>query len=122
MAQDAPGTDSRTASAAESADSVPKLVSELWELVLAYFKQETLQPLRRLVRFVLIGVPGAVLTATGTAVLLLAALRLLQVRTGGTFRGHMSPLPYVITAATGVAVAGAAVAAILAGRSRRARG
>ena len=105
-----------------SRDSVPKLVSELWDLVLAYFRQETLQPLRGLVRFVALGVPGAILASVGLAVLLLGALRLLEVHTGGTFQGNMSALPYVITAATGVAIAGGAAVAIVSGRSRRARG
>jgi len=103
-------------------ESVPKLVGELWELVLAYLKQETLQPLRGLVRFVALGIPGAVLAAVGLVVLLLAALRLLQVHTGGTFHGNMTALPYVITAATGVVVAAVAGMAIVSGRSRRARG
>ena len=100
-------------------ESLPKLAGELWDLVVAYIKQETLQPLRGLVRFVALGVPGAILAAVGLVVLLLAALRVLQVDTGSTFQGNMSALPYVITAGTGVAVAGAAVGAIAAGRSRR---
>jgi len=103
-------------------ESVPKLVSELWDLVLAYLRQETLQPMRGLARFVVLGVPGALLASIGLAVLLLGALRLLQVHTGSTFGGNMSALPYVITAATGVVVAAAAGAAIVSGRSRRPRG
>ena len=114
--------ESRPSSAGRSEESVPKLVNELWELVLAYLRQETLQPLRGLGRFVALGIPGAILASVGLAVLLLGALRLLQVHTGGTFQGNMSALPYVITAATAVAVAGAAGAAIVSGRSRRTRG
>ena len=101
---------------------VPQLVGELWELVVAYLKQETIEPLKGLGRFLGFGVPGAVLSALGLAVLLLAALRVLQTKTGSTFSGNLTALPYVITAATGMAVAALAVVAIVSGRSRRARG
>lgn len=101
---------------------VPKLVGELWELVVAYLKQETLEPLKGLGKFLGWGIPGAVLSALGLAVLLLAALRVLQTRTGSTFAGNLTELPYVITAATGIAVAALAGVAIVSGRSRKARG
>jgi hypothetical protein len=55
-------------------------------------------------------------------VLLLAALRVLQTETGSTFAGNLTPLPYVIIAATAIAVAALAGVAIVSGRSRRARG
>lgn len=101
---------------------VPQLVSELKDLVLTYLKQETIQPLKGVGRFVGFGVPGAILAAVGVAVLLLAALRVLQTETGSTFSGNLTPLPYVITAATGMAVAALAGVAIVAGRARKARG
>ena len=102
-------------------ESVPRLVSELWELVVAYLKQETVQPLRGLGGFVAFGFPGAILSAAGLAVLLLAALRVLQTETGTTFSGDRTALPYVITAAAGVAVVGLAGLAIVSGRSRKGR-
>lgn len=101
---------------------VPELVSELKDLVVTYFKQETIEPLKGLGRFVGFGIPGAVLAAVGLAVLLLAALRVLQTETGSTFQGNLTPLPYVITAATGIAVAALAGVAIVSGRARKARG
>lgn len=101
---------------------VPKLVGELWELVVAYLKQETIEPLKGIGKFVGWGIPGAVLSALGLAVLLLAALRVLQTQTGSTFSGDLTELPYVITAATGMALAALAGVAIVSGRSRKARG
>ena len=101
---------------------VPQLVGELWELVVAYLKQETVEPLKGIGKFLGWGIPGAVLSALGLAVLLLAALRVLQTKTGSTFSGNLTELPYVITAATGIAVAALAGVAIVSGRSRKARG
>jgi hypothetical protein len=96
------------------------MVGELWELVVAYLKQETIEPLKGIGKFLGFGVPGAVLAALGLAVLLLAALRVLQTKTGSTFAGNLTPLPYVIIAATAIAVAALAGVAIVSGRSRRA--
>lgn len=101
---------------------VPQLISELRDLVVSYFKQETIEPLKGLGKFLGFGIPGAVLAALGLAVLLVAALRVLQTDTGSTFHGNLTALPYVITAATGIVVAALAGVAIVAGRSRRARG
>ncbi|HET6811445.1 MAG TPA: hypothetical protein VFH50_10590 [Acidimicrobiales bacterium] len=100
---------------------VPQLVGELWELVVAYLKQETIEPLKGIGKFLALGIPGAVLSALGLAVLLLAVLRVLQTRTGSTFTGNLTALPYVITAATAIAVAALAGVAIVSGSSRKAR-
>ena len=73
-------------------------VTELYELVLAYFKQETLDPVKSLGRFVGFGVAGALLFGFGTAMVLLGALRALQTETGSTFQGSLSWAPYAIVA------------------------
>ena len=82
---------------------------EFVDLVVAYAKQETLGPLRGLGRFLAAGVGGSVALAVGLPLLLLALLRALQTETGSTFQGNLSWLPYLITAAAALAVAGLAV-------------
>lgn len=92
---------------------------ELTALVVGYLKQETLGPLRGLVRFVLYGVVGAVALSGGTTLLLIALLRLLQGETGGTFGGDRSWLPYLITAVAAAGALGVAAWRIVSGPSRR---
>lgn len=87
-------------------------------LVIAYLKQETLDPLRQMGRFVLFGVVGSVAIALGTGTLLLAVLRVLQTETGA-FHGNLSWLPYLIVAALALAVVGLAAWRITAGPAER---
>ena len=100
-------------------EPLPKLVTQLWELSIAYLKQETIGPLGGLGRFLGFGAIGALLAAVGTSVLLVAVLRVLQTETGTTFQGNLTPLPYVITAGTGLMVATVAALTVVSGRSRR---
>jgi hypothetical protein len=76
--------------------SLPTLVSELWDLVRAYAKQETVQPLKGIGRFVAFGLAGSVLLGTGLVLLALGGLRALQTETGTTFGGNWSWAPYLI--------------------------
>ncbi|HET9732899.1 MAG TPA: hypothetical protein VFP54_09520 [Acidimicrobiales bacterium] len=99
-------------------EGVPALASELWTLVLTYAKQETVQPLKGLVKFVAVGVGGALLFAIGVAVLLLAGLRAMQTETTW-FSGTTNWAPYLIAAGGGVVVAAVAAGAIFTGRARR---
>jgi hypothetical protein len=69
---------------------LPQVASELWELVVAYFKQETLDPLKQLGRFVGFGIVGAFLLGCGVILLSVSALRALQTETGDTFAGDWS--------------------------------
>jgi hypothetical protein len=98
--------------------SLPTLLGELWELVLAYLKQETLEPVKGLGRFVAIGSAGALLLALGLVLLALAALRALQVETGPHLTGNWSWVPYLGPLAVAVAAAGAAGSRIGAERRR----
>jgi hypothetical protein len=78
---------------------LPQLVRELWELIVAYFKQETVVPLRQLGRWILFGILGAVLLGVGVLLLAMAGLRALQEETGSAFTGNLSWIPYMIMVA-----------------------
>ena len=87
-------------------------IKELWQLVLAYFKQETVEPVRNLGRFVLFGLAGSLVLGLGLILLMLAGLRALQTETGTHFQGNNSWIPYVIVLIASVILIGAAVAGI----------
>ena len=74
--------------------SVSALGSELLGLVIAYAKQETVDPLKSLARFVAWGVAGAVLLATGGVLLALAAVRAAQAESGAHLSGNLTWVPY----------------------------
>jgi len=93
------GTDASArpdATAARSAPPLPQLVIELRDLIVEYFKQETLVPLKQLGRYVAYGVLGALLLGFGAVFLGLAGLRALQIETGSALTGNWSWVPYVI--------------------------
>ena len=90
--------------------SLPTQIAELWRLVLAYFRQETVEPVRNLGRFVAYGVAGSLVLGLGVGLLLLAVLRFFQTETGSTFTGHLSWVPYVIMLIVSLVLAGAAMA------------
>ena len=75
---------------------LPQAIAELWDLVLAYFKQETTVPLQKLGRAVGFGIAGSLLLGFGVICLTVGALRLLQEETGETFTGDWSWAPYGI--------------------------
>jgi hypothetical protein len=89
--------------------SIPEIASELWELTVAYAKQETIDPLRGLGRFLSAGIGGAVFLGIGVSLLLLSGLRALQTETGSTFTGNLSWAPYLIAVAAGLVLIGLAV-------------
>jgi hypothetical protein len=76
--------------------SVTDTVQDLKDLLVAYAKQETVDPLRNLGRFLGFGLGGVVLLLLGTLFLSLSALRALQTQTGDVFDGFWSWVPYVI--------------------------
>jgi hypothetical protein len=87
--------------------SLPVQVAELWDLVRAYAKQETVEPIRGLGRYAAFGIAGSLLLSIGLVLLLLGGLRALQTETGDTFEGNWSWAPYLI------ALAGAGVVVLL---------
>ena len=85
---------------------------ETVQLIVAYVKQETLDPVKGLGRYVLFGVIGSVALSIGLAVLAVGLLRLLQGETGSTFTGNLSWIPYVLCSVVVVVVAVLAVRAV----------
>jgi hypothetical protein len=69
-------------------------VTELKDLVVGYVKQETVDPLRSLTRFVVWGSIGAVLLSLAGVVLMIAVVRVLQTETGPHLTGNLSWVPY----------------------------
>lgn len=92
--------------------SLPGDASELWEMVVTYAKQETIQPITSLGRFLAFGVAGSVLLSIGLVLFALAGLRALQTETGDTFDENLSWLPYLIVLVGAAVVAGLARRAI----------
>jgi hypothetical protein len=81
----------------EEQPGLPVLGAELWDLLLRYVKQETVEPVKALGRFVAFGVAGSLVFGVGLILLGLALLRALQTQLR-TFQGHLTWLPYVIVA------------------------
>ena len=85
--------------------SVPEVIGELKELTITYAKQETIDPLRNVGRFVGFGIGGSFVLGIGLCLLGLAGLRALQTETGDTFEGDWSWAPYLITTVALVGIA-----------------
>jgi hypothetical protein len=98
--------------------SIPGEAQELFQLVVGYAKQETLDPVRNLGRFVGFGMAAALLCGLGTVLLLLGGLRALQTETGSAFDGRKTFIPYVIVLAVSGAVAAGAMKARTRGERR----
>jgi len=101
----------------DESKSVATLVSELWQMIVAYLKQEAIEPIKQLGRFLAFGVAGSVLLAIGLVTLTLAGLRGVQSATGTTFTRNWSWVPYLFTLAACGIVAALAARAITAKRS-----
>ncbi len=92
--------------------SVPDTLQDLKDLLVAYAKQETVDPLRNLGRYLGFGIGGSALLTLGTFLLAMSALRALQTMTGDVFDGFWSWVPYVIVVVGLAAVIGVAVSRI----------
>jgi hypothetical protein len=101
--------------------SLPGLVRDLKDLTITYAKQETLDPLKALGRFIGYGVAGSLFLGVGFVFLALSMLRALQEETGDRLTGHLSWLPYLATFFGCVIVAGLSAYAIFAEQRRMKR-
>jgi hypothetical protein len=70
------------------------LVDEFVSLTVAYFKQETLDPIKLLGRFIALGIAGALLLALGGGLLALSAIRAIQAEGGQHLSGSLTFIPY----------------------------
>ena len=91
-----PNAPSAAPSAPRRPPPLPQLVTELRDLVVTYFKQQTLLPLQKLGRYIGFGILGSLLLGFGVVFLGLSGLRALQDETGDTFSGDWSWVPYLI--------------------------
>ena len=91
------------------ADNPQETVRELRELVVAYAKQETLDPVKGLGRYAGWGIAGSILMGFGIVFVEIGALRLLQgwgaADHGHRFNGNMSWAPYAIVVAGSIIIA-----------------
>lgn len=92
--------------------SMPEVASELWGLTRDYARQETIDPLKGVGRYLAYGGIGALLGSIGVILLMLAGLRALQTETGTTFQGNWSWAPYFIVLVVAGAIAAYAFARI----------
>jgi hypothetical protein len=98
--------------------SLPALASELVDLVIRYAKQETLDPLKSLARFLGWGVAGSICLGTGLVLLSLALLRALQQELAPHLSGNLSWIPYLALVAVAIGVIAVLIRAIGAERRR----
>lgn len=99
-----------------STDSQDKNLStsgrELYDLLVAYARQETTEPLKGLGQYLSYGAGGSIMVALGSTLLVIGVLRLLQTETGSTFTGNWSWAPYLLTLLVAVVIIALAVFAI----------
>ena len=95
-------------------------VTEALDLVKAYARQETIEPLKNLKRFVGFGVVGGLLVALGLFFLALSGLRYMQTHRffGQHLTGNWSWLPYLIVFLFTIVIAGLFASRITKGDDR----
>jgi hypothetical protein len=98
--------------------SLQRDLKEIRDLVVRYIKEETLQPLKELGRFVAYGALGSLFVGFGTTLLLIGALRVLQEQFK-VLDGSLSWLPYLIIAGLACGVVGLTVWRIVSGGAKR---
>jgi len=101
--------------------SIQRDLEEVRDLFIRYFKEQTLQPLKDLGRFVLFGALGSIFVAFGVVVGLLGLLRMIQ-DLFPVLDGSLSFVPYLIVVVLAALVAAIVVQRIFAGAARRSKG
>jgi NO-binding membrane sensor protein with MHYT domain len=76
------------------AAGMSQVLADIRDLTVAYAKQETVEPLRLVGRYVGLGVAGSVTIGLGIILLTMAGMRALQVETGTALTGNWSWVPY----------------------------
>lgn len=106
-----PTTSKTPATARKESGGAGAQINELKDLVVGYAKQETIDPLKTLARYLGFGLTGSIFIGLGGSLLLLALLRGLQEL--DTFDGTFSWAPYLIATAAGLVLAGLFVAKLI---------
>lgn len=91
---------------------VGEIVNDLWLLTRDYAKQETVDPLKSLGKFLAYGIGGSLVLSLGVLFGAVAVLRCLQTETGDTFSGHWNFVPYLVSLAFTILCSALAVYAI----------
>lgn len=92
--------------------SMPEVGAELWALTKDYARQETIDPIKGVGRYLGYGLGGALLLGVGVILLMLAGLRALQTETGDALDGNLSWLPYLIVLVVAAGLVALAVSRI----------
>jgi hypothetical protein len=101
--------------------SIQRDLQEVRDLFVRYFKEQTLEPLKELGRFVAFGALGSIFVAFGVVVGLLGILRMFQ-WLFPVLDGSLSWIPYLIVVVLAVAVGALVVQRIFTGVPRRTKG
>ena len=78
-------------------EGLPAEFRELIDLIVTYARQQTLDPLKQLGRWVAFGVAGAVLVGLGFLMIGVGLLRAIEVEAGDHLTGDWSWAPYFVT-------------------------
>jgi len=100
--------------------SVQRDLQEVRDLFVRYFKEQTVQPLKDLGRFVAFGALGSIFVAFGVVMGLLGVLRMLQALFP-VLDGSLSFIPYVIVVVLALLIGAIVVQRIFAGAARRSK-
>jgi hypothetical protein len=98
--------------------SLQRDIDEIRTLVVRYIKEETIQPLKEMGRFIAYGVLGSLCVGFGITLLLIGSLRFLQEQFK-VLDGSLSWLPYLIVAVLACAVIALTVWRITSGAAKR---
>lgn len=98
--------------------SLQRDLQEIRGLVERYIKEETIQPVKEMGRFIAFGVLGSLFVGFGTTLLLIGALRFLQEQFP-VLDGSLSWLPYLIVAVLACGVVGLTMWRIMSGTAKR---
>ena len=96
----------------ETNNGTAEIIGDLWQLIKDYAKQETIDPLRSIGRFLAWGIPGAILLTLGLLFGSLAILRGLQTETGAHLSGSWDYVPHMtafVFALTGAGISAALI-------------
>jgi len=99
-------------------NSVQRDLDEIKALALRYIKEETIQPIKEMGRFVLWGAVGSLLVGFGYFYLLFGALRFLQDQFK-VLDGSLSWIPYLIVVVLAALVMALTVWRIVSGTAKR---